>query len=70
MKIEAVSRLASTQMCGCLTASCVHINAKLTKKQEQLDVNGDGEIDSEDLKRLRQGEKPVKAKMRLGDLGG
>ena len=31
---------------------------KLTKKQKQLDVNGDGEIDAEDLRRLRKGEKP------------
>lgn len=63
-QLQASMRLASTKICGCLTASCVH--AKLTKKQEQLDINGDGEIDSEDLKRLRNGEKPVKAKRRLG----
>ncbi len=30
----------------------------LTEKQKQLDVNGDGKIDGEDLKRLRNGEKP------------
>ncbi len=34
----------------------------LTKKQEQLDINGDGMIDSSDLKRLRQGEKATKKK--------
>lgn len=33
---------------------------ELTKKQKQLDVNGDGEIDAEDLRRLRKGEKPSK----------
>ena len=33
----------------------------LTKKQKQLDINGDGKIDSTDLKKLRQGKKPVKA---------
>ena len=31
---------------------------ELTEKQKQLDINGDGEIDSEDLQRLRNGEKP------------
>ncbi len=34
----------------------------LTEKQKQLDINGDGEIDGEDLKRLRNGEKPVAEK--------
>lgn len=58
MKLEAASRLKATTKleCGCLAASCVH--AKLTKKQKQLDVNGDGEISSDDLRRLRKGEKP------------
>ena len=32
--------------------------SKLTKKQEQLDVNEDGKIDSTDLKKLREGKKP------------
>lgn len=31
---------------------------QLTPKQKQLDINGDGKIDSTDLKRLRNGEKP------------
>ena len=35
--------------------------ADLTKKQEQLDINQDGKIDSTDLKKLRQGKKPVKS---------
>lgn len=30
----------------------------LTEKQKQLDVNGDGKIDADDLRRLRKGEKP------------
>jgi len=47
MKLEAKQRLtASTK--------------PLTKKQKQLDVDGDGKIDSTDLKRLRKGEKPKK----------
>ncbi len=33
----------------------------LTPKQKQLDINGDGKISSDDLKRLRKGEKPVEA---------
>ena len=37
------------------------LKAELTEKQKQLDINGDGEIDSEDLKRLRNGEKPETA---------
>lgn len=60
MKLEARMRLrAATKICGCVTANCVH--AKLTKKQEQLDIDGDGKIDSQDLRRLRRGEKPKKA---------
>lgn len=60
MKLEASNRLRATTKleCGCLAASCVH--AKLTKKQEQLDINGDGEISADDLRRLRKGEKPKK----------
>ena len=60
MKLEASIRLKATTKleCGCLAASCVH--AKLTKKQEQLDINGDGEISADDLRRLRKGEKPKK----------
>lgn len=44
MKIKAKQRLES----------------ELTKKQKQLDINGDGKIDSTDLKKLREGEKPKK----------
>lgn len=33
----------------------------LTKKQEKLDINGDGKIDGEDLKKVREGKKPVNA---------
>lgn len=45
MKIEAKQRLMAAK--------------PLTKKQEQLDVTGDGKIDSTDLKKLRQGKKPA-----------
>lgn len=34
------------------------VTSDLTKKQEQLDVNEDGKIDSTDLKKLREGKKP------------
>lgn len=44
IKLQAKSRLTSADT--------------LTKKQEQLDVNKDGKIDSADLKKLRDGEKP------------
>lgn len=47
MKLNAKARLLATE-------------DKLTKKQEQLDINGDGKISSDDLKRLRNGEKPKK----------
>lgn len=47
MKIEAIKRLMADK--------------PLTKKQKQLDINGDGKIDSTDLKKLREGKKPVKA---------
>jgi hypothetical protein len=33
----------------------------LTKKQKQLDINKDGKIDGQDLKKVREGKKPVKA---------
>jgi len=49
MKLAAATRLKSTAP------------KPLTKKQRQLDVNGDGRIDADDLKRLRKGEKPVVA---------
>lgn len=60
MKLEAQNRLrASATMleCGCTTAGCEHaVDAELTEKQKQLDIDGDGEIDGEDLKKVRQGE--------------
>jgi hypothetical protein len=33
----------------------------LTKKQKQLDINKDGKIDGEDLKKVRKGEKPERS---------
>lgn len=60
---------ASKLECGCMTAGCEHdVEAELTEKQKQLDIDGDGEIDSEDLQRLRQGEKPagVEASVKAG----
>jgi hypothetical protein len=44
MKLEAKQRLLAAD--------------ELTPKQKQLDINGDGKISSDDLKRLREGEKP------------
>lgn len=43
---------------------------KLTPKQKKLDINQDGKIDGEDLKKVRQGElaaesRKVTAKQRL-----
>jgi hypothetical protein len=57
MKIEAQARLkaASTKVCGCVTASCEH-DAALTEKQKKLDINQDGKIDGDDLKKVREGE--------------
>ena len=56
MKIEAYARLqASTKVCGCVTAACEHVTA-LTEKQKKLDIDGDGKIDGEDLKKVRKGE--------------
>lgn len=34
------------------------VQAELTEKQKQLDINQDGEISSDDLKKLREGAKP------------
>ena len=31
----------------------------LTEKQKQLDIDGDGQIDGEDLKKVREGQKPA-----------
>lgn len=58
MKLEAKTRLqAATKVCGCVTAACEHdVEAELTEKQKQLDIDGDGKIDGDDLKKVRQGE--------------
>jgi hypothetical protein len=40
------------------TVPSVKLAAALTEKQKQLDVNGDGKISGDDLKKLREGEKP------------
>ena len=45
--------------------SAVMLESELTKKQEQLDINHDGKISKEDLKRLRNGEKANRAYARL-----
>ena len=45
--------------------------AELTPKQKQLDVNNDGKISSDDLKKLREGKKPeddVEAKVKAHNL--
>jgi hypothetical protein len=34
--------------------------AELTKKQQKLDINGDGKIDADDLRKVREGQKPEK----------
>lgn len=33
----------------------------LTKKQEAIDFNKNGKVDGEDLKKLRNGKKPIKS---------
>lgn len=54
VKLEAKNRLVATE------------EKPLTPKQKQLDVNNNGKIDSEDLRKLREGEaKPVKAKPKM-----
>ena len=55
MKLEAKSRLAAVKTCGCVATVCAHVLA-LTEKQKQLDIDGDGKIDGEDLKKVRQGQ--------------
>jgi len=37
----------------------LNLTEKLTKKQQQLDIDKDDKIDALDLKRLRAGEKPT-----------
>jgi hypothetical protein len=52
MKLEAKQRLQS----------------KLTEKQKQLDINGDGKITSDDLKKLREGQKPKQVESKIGPI--
>ena len=47
MKLEAKSRLSAT--------------CELTPKQKKLDVNKDGKISGDDLKKIRDGKKPETA---------
>lgn len=55
MKLEAKNRIGAAKLeCKCITANCVH--SALTKKQQKLDIDGDGKIDGEDLKKVREGE--------------
>lgn len=59
MKLEAKSRLSAATMleCGCeTTAGCDHAVSALTEKQKKLDINKDGKISSDDLKKVREGE--------------
>lgn len=59
IKLEAKSRLAAATMleCGCVSAKvCAHSVSALTEKQKKLDINKDGKIDSDDLKKVREGE--------------
>jgi hypothetical protein len=62
MKIEASQRLRASSRsneleCGCLSAKvCTHSVSALTKKQKKLDINKNGKIDADDLKKVRQGE--------------
>jgi hypothetical protein len=59
IKLEASKRLrASTQLeCGCETeAVCAHTVSALTDKQKKLDINKNGKIDGDDLKKVREGE--------------
>jgi hypothetical protein len=58
MKLEAKTRLAAdTKTCGCVATVCAHVLA-LTEKQKQLDIDGDGKIDGDDLKKVRKGKTP------------
>ncbi len=43
-----------------LLASTDVVAADLTPKQKQLDVNKDGKISGDDLKKIREGKKPTK----------
>jgi hypothetical protein len=59
MKIEAKSRLSASTMleCGCVSAKvCAHSVSALTEKQKKLDINKNGKIDADDLKKVREGE--------------
>lgn len=59
IKIEAKSRLSAATMleCGCETAKvCSHTVSALTDKQKKLDINKNGKIDGDDLKKVREGE--------------
>jgi hypothetical protein len=59
MRLEAKSRLAAATMldCGCVSAKvCAHSVSALTEKQKKLDINKNGKIDSDDLKKVREGE--------------
>ena len=59
MKLEAKSRLSAATMleCGCeTTAGCDHAVSALTEKQKKLDINENGKIDGDDLKKVREGE--------------
>lgn len=59
MRLEAKSRLAAATVleCGCeLNAGCDHAVSALTEKQKKLDINKNGKIDGDDLKKVRQGE--------------
>lgn len=43
--------------CGCMSAKvCAHSVSALTEKQKKLDINKDGKISSDDLKKVREGE--------------
>lgn len=47
---------STTLECGCVSAKvCAHSVSALTEKQKQLDIDGDGKIDGDDLKKVRQG---------------
>ena len=50
---------STTLECGCLSAKV--LKAELTEKQKKLDINKDGKIDADDLKKVREGEKPETA---------
>lgn len=55
------AKVKSMSATNTFAARAVEAAKPLTPKQEQLDVNEDGKISSDDLKRLREGEKPGEA---------